>query len=181
MLRLAYGGEPPRLLPDEFLSVRSVHPDQKTYEMTNSWPEIDRFVEIFSPQLSRGERLRKHTAFVIGPAGGRARRAGSWFRGRIVQSVIHYVIGPLRRRVWTPWLTWCGDQLERVPERWRPPIRTRDRMQRPVPRRRRTKRVMDDRYWSLPGPPRSPIGLEPADVDDQPEHPPPWPRAATPS
>jgi glycosyltransferase involved in cell wall biosynthesis len=156
MLRLAYAGEMPALLPDDFLSTRSVHPQQKTYAMTNSWPEIDRFVEIFTPQLTRRERIRMRTAWALEPAA----RMRSWIRWRIVQYAIHYVFGPLKRRLVTPALTWCGDQLEHVPERWRPPIRTRDR----VPRARHAL----EEPSSQPGPPPSPIGLEPVDRDPGP-------------
>jgi glycosyltransferase involved in cell wall biosynthesis len=169
MLRLAYGDEPPELIPNEFLSTRSVHPEQKTYEMTNSWPEIDRFVGIFSPQLSRRERIRMHASVALEPAA----RARSWFRWRVVQSLIHYGIGPLKRRVVTPALTWCGDQLEHVPERWRPPIRTRDRMPRKA---EMANRPSPDHGGPSSHPP-SPVGLEPVARDTDREHPPPWPEA----
>ena len=66
--------------PDDFLAVRSVHPEQKTYEMTNSWPEIHRFVDIYSPRLIPGERLwygrpgdpRRHPCCVGAMAGDAA-------------------------------------------------------------------------------------------------------------
>jgi glycosyltransferase involved in cell wall biosynthesis len=106
MLRLAYGGEPPELIADEFLSVRSVHPEQKTFEMTNSWPEIDRFIGIFSPQLSRGERVRLRASMALRPVALHpATRARDWLRWRFWQSVIHYVFGPFKRAVVTPALT----------------------------------------------------------------------------
>jgi glycosyltransferase involved in cell wall biosynthesis len=156
MLRLAFAGEMPELLPDDFLSVRSVHPEQKTYEMTNSWPEIRRFVDLYWPKLSRRERLRVRL--------GRFSRAATpmaWVRWRLMQPVIHYVLGPLKRRFITPTLTWGGDMLEYVPERWRPPIRTRDRVakrlaMKPDPELRRS-------------PLMSPIGLEPVAIDPGPE------------
>jgi glycosyltransferase involved in cell wall biosynthesis len=157
MLRLAFAEELPELLPDDFLSVRSVHPEQKTYEMTNSWPEIHRFVEIYSPQLTPRERVRMRMSRFA-----RAATPVAWVRWRIMQPLIHYVLGPLKRRLVTPALTWGGDMLEYVPERWRPPIRTRDRLakQRPAegegdPPPRRSPRL-------------SPIGLEPVTNDPGP-------------
>src|SRR5262249_53609744 len=170
MLRLAYGGEPPELIPNDFLAVRSVHPEQKTFEMTNSWPEIDRFVGIFSPQLSRRERIRLRAAMGLRPvAVHSATRARDWVRWRFWQSVIHYVLGPLKHSVVTPALTWAGDQLERVPERWRPPIRTRDRMVG----KGIAPRAAGPGQPAPPAP--SPVGLEPIEHDPEPDHPPPWP------
>ena len=55
MLRLAFEGELPELLPDDFLAVRSVHPEQKTFEMTNSWPEIHQFRELYAIRLTPRE------------------------------------------------------------------------------------------------------------------------------
>jgi len=158
MLRLAFGEELPELLPENFLSVRSVHPEQKTYEMTNSWPEIHRFVELYSPQLTPRERIRMRTARL-----SRAATPVAWVRWRLMQPVIHYVLGPIKRRFITPALTWCGDLLEHVPERWRPRIRTRDR----VAKRRPTEGDPGARRSPL----LSPIGLEPVANDPGPELP----------
>jgi glycosyltransferase involved in cell wall biosynthesis len=156
MLRLAFAGEALELIPDEFLSVRSVHPEQKTYEMTNSWPEIDRFRQIFTPHLSERERIRMRVAWALEPA-ARVRRVG-WL-GWVY--LVHYVLGPVRRRLVTPILTWGGDLLEHAPERWRPPIRHRDR-----PRKERPRRASGppNRPLRLP----SPIGLEPVSRDPGP-------------
>ena len=154
MLRLAFAKELPELLPDEFLSVRSVHPEQKTFEMTNSWPEIHRFVEIFSPQLTARERLHMRRARVV-----RAATPMAWVRWRVMQPLIHYVLGPFKRRVITPTLTWGGDLLEHVPERWRPPIRTRDRLAL------QKEHPPEERHSAL----LSPIGLEPVTNDPGPE------------
>jgi glycosyltransferase involved in cell wall biosynthesis len=156
MLRLAYGEELPELLPDAFLAVRSVHPDQKTFDMTNSWPEIHRFVEIYAPQLSPRERIRMRISRV-----SRAATPVAWVRWRVMQPLIHYVLGPLKRRLITPALTWAGDMLEHIPERWRPPIRTRDR----VARRQRMEADPSARR----GPLLSPVGLEPVVNDPGPE------------
>jgi glycosyltransferase involved in cell wall biosynthesis len=116
MLRLAYGGEFPERLPDQVLSVRGVHPGQKTYDMTNSWPEIRRFKKIFRPRLTLRERIRLRLP---------ARPSLRWLRFRLLH----------------PLLRLGGDALEYVPERVRPPIRTRDRRprvrSRPAPKPRR--------------------------------------------
>jgi hypothetical protein len=163
MLSLAYAGEAPELRADEFLSVRSVHPEQMTYEMTNSRPEIDRFVEIFTPHLSRRERIRMRVAWALEPAARlpRLTRLG-WVY------LVHYVLGPISRRLVTPVLTWGGDLLEHVPERWRPPIRHRDCRRKSKPRPGSASR--DDQSLSRNGPlpPRSLIGLEPVSRDPGP-------------
>ncbi len=128
MLRLAFGDELPELLPDEFLAVRSVHAEQKTFEMTNSWPEIHRFRDIYATRLTSRELRLLRTSRVL-----RGATPVAWVRWRLMQPLIHYVLGPLKRGLVTPALTWAGDQLGRVPERWRPPIRTRDRLARKRP------------------------------------------------
>ena len=153
MLRLAYAGELPELLPDDFLSTRSVHPAQKTYEMTNSWPEIDRFVGIFRPLLTNGERVRLQIARPVETA---ARG-----RGRVLNPVLRWLVNPVRRWVVWPALKLGGDLLEYVPERIRPPIRTRDR-----------KRVPKAKA-AAPNYRPSPIGLELVEHDPGPEPAPP--------
>jgi hypothetical protein len=78
-----------------------------------------------------------------------------------MQPLIHYVLGPLKRRIVTPALTWAGDMLEHVPEQWRPPIRTRDRL---------AKRLhMEGNPSARRSPLLSPIGLEPVVNDPGPE------------
>jgi hypothetical protein len=83
-----------------------------------------------------------------------------------MQPLIHYVLGPFKRGVITPTLTWGGDLLEHVPERWRPPVRTRDRLasQRP------TEVDLNTRRSAL----LSPIGLESVTNDPGPDHVPQW-------
>ena len=162
MLRLAFEEELPELLPDVFLAVRSVHPDQKTYEMTNSWPEIHRFVDLYADRLTPRERRWLRIARIF--------RAGSpvaWVRWSLMQPLIHYGLGPFKRRVITPALTWAGDMLEHVPERWRPPIRTRDRLAR--------KRPSEGDPNARRSPLLSPIGLEPVVNDPGPEQTVEWP------
>lgn len=156
MLRLALAGELPELLPNDFLSVRSVHPDQKTYEMSHSWPEIHRFVDIHSPTLTPRERTSLAIARFF-----RAATPVAWVRWKVMQPLIHYVFGPFKRRVITPTLTWGGDLLGHIPERWRPPIRTRDR----VARRQLSEGDPDARR----SPGLSPIGLEPVVNDPGPQ------------
>ncbi len=156
MVRLAYGEELPKLLPDDFLAVRSVHPEQKTYEMSNSWPEIHRLVDIYAPQLSSRERAMLQIARI-----SRAATPVAWVRWRLMQPLIHYVLGPLKRRLITPALTLGGDMLERVPERWRPPIRTRDRVA--------SRQPMNEDPDARRAPLLSPIGLEPVSNDPGPE------------
>jgi glycosyltransferase involved in cell wall biosynthesis len=57
-LRLAYAGIRPELIADE-LSVRVVHAEAKSgADLTPFRAEAARFVEVFRPQLSRGERLK---------------------------------------------------------------------------------------------------------------------------
>ena len=173
MVRLVLGGEAPALLPEDFLSVRSVHPKQKTYVMTNSWPEIHRFVEIHRQKLSPREqlflRLSRFSRLGDPRAWVRWRWARwPWVRWRLIQPLIHYVLGPAKRQVITPTLTFGGDLLEYVPARWRPPIRTRDR----VAKIRSTERKPTARHSPL----LSPIGLESVANDPGPVLPNPWPR-----
>jgi len=157
MLRLAFAGELPELLPNDFLSVRSVHPEQKTYEMTHSWPEIHRFTDLYRGQLTRRERIHLRFARVF-----RAATPVAWVRWRVMQPLIHHVLGPIKRRLITPALTWAGDMLEHLPERWRPPIRTRDRLAKRLP-------AADDDPAARHGPLLSPIGLEPVVNDPGPD------------
>ena len=156
MVRLALADEVPELLPHDFLAVRSVHPDQKTYEMSHSWPEIHRFVGIHSPQLTRRERTLLAIARFF-----RAATPVAWVRWKVMQPLIHNGLGPFKRRVITPTLTRGGDMLGRIPDRWRPPIRTRDR----VARRQLTEG--DPNARRSPG--LSPIGLEPVINDPGPQ------------
>jgi glycosyltransferase involved in cell wall biosynthesis len=162
MLRLAFAGELPELLPEHFLAIRSVHPSQKTFDMSHSWPEIHRFRAIYGPQLTSRELTLLRTSQLF-----RAATPVGWIRWRLMQPLIHYVLGPFKRRVITPALTWCGDILERVPERWRPPIRTRDRLAKT----RRPEADPNGRRAPL----LSPIGLEPVVNDPGPDPAPEWP------
>jgi hypothetical protein len=75
-------------------------------------------------------------------------------------ALIHYVLGPLKRRLITPALTWAGDMLERISERLRPPIRTRDQVAK--------RRAMEADPSARRGPLLSPIGLEPVVNDPGP-------------
>ncbi|MDP9228962.1 MAG: glycosyltransferase [Actinomycetota bacterium] len=99
MVRLALGGEQPERLPEETLSVRSVHPAQKSADMDLWRPELRRFIKVLRPELTRAERLKLTLVQVI----NRLRAA----KKRTMQA--------------------AGDALELVPERIRPAIRHRDR------------------------------------------------------
>jgi glycosyltransferase involved in cell wall biosynthesis len=156
MLRLAFGDELPDLLPHDFLAVRAVHPEQKTFEMTNSWPEIHQFRELYATRLTPRELKLLRTSRLF-----RAATPVAWVRWRVMQSLIHYLLAPLKRRLITPALTWAGDMLEHIPERWRPPIRTRDR----VARNHSVGGGPNGRRAAL----LSPIGLEPVTNDPGPE------------
>jgi glycosyltransferase involved in cell wall biosynthesis len=164
MVRLALSGEEPELLTEDFLAVRSVHPDQKTYDMSHSWPEIHRFAEIHSEELTPRERRRLLLARIF-----RAGTPVAWVRWRLMQPLIHYVLGPFKRRVITPTLTWGGDLLGHIPDRWRPPIRTRDRVEK--------RRLTESDPTRRRGPWVSPIGLEPVVNDPGPALAPVWPDA----
>jgi glycosyltransferase involved in cell wall biosynthesis len=154
MLRLAYADELPELLTEDFLSTRSVHPEQKTFEMTNSWPEIDRFAQIFAPELTSGERVRMRAIRALGLSVHPNHRFARWF----VHPVLKWVVNPIRKWVIYPTMKLGGDLLGLIPDRWRPPIRHRDR-----PGRQR-------RSQAAPiGPPPSPIGLELVERDPGPE------------
>jgi hypothetical protein len=97
----------------------------------------------------------------------RAATPVAWVRWRVMQPLIHYVLGPLKRRLITPTLTWGGDQLERIPERWRPPIRTRDRLARH--HQQQQEQPMNGQPEARRAPLLSPIGLEPVTNDPGPE------------
>ena len=104
MVRLALAGEPPELLPGRVLAARYGHSAQKSRERRRSRAEIRRLGELHGEKLSERERRRLRW---LGPAvaGWRAVREGGI----------------------DPGLRLGGDALEHVPERWRPPIRGRDR------------------------------------------------------
>ena len=122
--------------------------------MTNSWPEIHRFRKIYASSLTPRERILMPLSRWANPM--------AWVRWRVMQPIIHYVLGPLKHRVITPIVTWGGDLLEYVPERWRPPIRTRDR----IAKRRPREMQGDPRARRSPF--VSPIGLEPVSNDPGP-------------
>lgn len=104
MLRLAYAGEIPLMLPGSVLATRSVHPEQKSADLSQWRPEIRRFPALFDRYLTPTERRR--LALVRLPVS-----AFNWVRDRVVY----------------PFLRLGGRVLGRVPKRVRPPIRTRDR------------------------------------------------------
>jgi glycosyltransferase involved in cell wall biosynthesis len=104
MLRLAYGGAMPELVP-QVLAARVEHPDQKSVDMTPFYTEIDSFERTFGPQLTDDERRRLRWVKVL--------RASGFF---FVREHLYY--RPLKLG---------GRLLDRLPSRARPPIRDRDR------------------------------------------------------
>ena len=160
MVRLAFAEELPELLPDDFLAVRSVHPEQKTYEMANSWPEIHRFVDIYSPAADpAGEDpdadLPHDESEGLGPLADHA--ADDPLRARPAEAPGDHADADLGAAT-------CSSTC---PERWRPPIRTRDRLAK--------RRPMEGHPDARRRPLLSPIGLEPVINDPGPEAAPQWP------
>ena len=117
MCRLALAGEKLVLVPGEALSVRGVHEEQKSSEPHKFKREIDTFPTRLGHGLTRWERVKLPLAVAL-------------HRNRLYRYA--HEVG--RRWIW-PWLfdhlvapvlRFGGDLLEHVPERVRPPIRTRD-------------------------------------------------------
>ena len=104
MVRLALAGEMPVLLRERVLATRVRHPAQKSGGRRRSRAEISRFGELFGSELN--PRERRWLAALRLPV-------GTWRAAREV------AIDPALRS--------GGRALERVPDRWRPPIRGRDR------------------------------------------------------
>jgi glycosyltransferase involved in cell wall biosynthesis len=104
MVRLAIAGELPALLPDDVLTTRLGHPEQKSRGFGRSRAEIRRFVEIFGPQLTEAERRR--LALLRWPV-------WAW--------------RALREVAVDPALRFAGRMFEHLPARLRPRIRGRDR------------------------------------------------------
>lgn len=100
MLRLAYAGEIPEVLPESVLSARVVHEAQKSANPRPFFKEIRSFKPLFRDQLTPRERRRL----------------------RAVSAAMR-----LRDDLLYPLLQLGGRALEHVPECVRPPIRDRDR------------------------------------------------------
>lgn len=104
MVRLALAEQPPAFLPDDVLATRSVHPEQKSANPRNWRAERRRMTSLYLHQLTEQERRRY--ALIRWPY-----EAYSWLSDWLVEPVLR--VG--------------GNALERLPERLRPPIRSRDR------------------------------------------------------
>ena len=104
MVRLVLAGEMPLLLPDDRLSARVFHPEAKSADLSRTWPDVARTVELHRGQLSGWERLCLRYMPLL--------ERVQWLSPR-------RLIGAL--------LKFGGDLLEHLPERIRPKIRTRDR------------------------------------------------------
>jgi glycosyltransferase involved in cell wall biosynthesis len=126
MCRLALAGEPLKLLPGEALSVRGVHEEQKSFDPVPFKNEIERYAQIFRRDLTRWERLKLDLVRALRRLG--FYRARDWLRvkGGLRSAIFNAAVVPI--------LGLGGDLLDRVPDRLRPPIRTRDR----PPRSRRS-------------------------------------------
>lgn len=134
MVRLALADEMPELVPEQALAVRLHHSEAKSADFSRWRPEIEYLVELYSPVLSRSERRRLPVVRMLGglppggalPADGGARLAGA--ARRLVGRALYFPSAC--RMAFSRALGHGGDLLEHVPERYRPPIRTRDRRAR---------------------------------------------------
>jgi glycosyltransferase involved in cell wall biosynthesis len=117
MVRLAMADEWPELLDCKPLGVRVHHSSAKSADFSRWRPEIAQIVRINKRALTAREKRRLPvTRLLIGPQTRMFARA-------------HGLI-PAAHRAFHRALGKVGDQLDNVPERWRPPIRTRDRRAR---------------------------------------------------
>jgi hypothetical protein len=85
-LRLAYAGVMPGLISEE-LAVRVVHPEAKSWDMRPFYAEMARYVDLFTPALTRRERFNLARTRALRPLGWYrfrtlARRAKSRLTGR---------------------------------------------------------------------------------------------------
>ncbi|HSD22926.1 MAG TPA: glycosyltransferase family 2 protein [Solirubrobacterales bacterium] len=121
MCRLALAGEKLVLVPGEALSVRGVHEEQKSSEPPKFRLEIETFPTRLGDRLTLWERLKLRVVLLL-------RRMHVYRyvedvgRGWPARWLMDHVVARLLRI--------GGDVLERVPERIRPPVRTRDRRRR---------------------------------------------------
>jgi len=122
MIRLAMKDEMPELLDPPAIAVRVHHSGAKSSDYSRWRPEISRIVEINSAVLSPSERRRLPVARLTAgtPAGSLLSRA----IGRLLW------LFPAAHRAFHRMLGRFGDLLDPIPDRWRPPIRTRDRRAR---------------------------------------------------
>lgn len=104
MVRLAIAGEEPELLPEDVLSARVEHPEQKSQRPLKWGPEFRRITALHRAGLAPQERRRLNLL-------------------RAPVALRHFV----RAAVVVPALRAGGRLLEALPDRIRPRIRSRDR------------------------------------------------------
>lgn len=109
MSRLVLEGEMPLLLPDEYLAARVLHSAAKSSDTSRWAPEYKLMRRVHRSRLTFPERIRLCRWEM---------QQRGWGR-RVVESVRFRLIHPLLRV--------GGHLLDRMPERIRPRIRTRDR------------------------------------------------------
>jgi hypothetical protein len=114
-----FGGEIPAVLPDEPLSVRIVHEQQKSASWAPFRKEIRRYERLFVDELNPDERRRLRLVQLL-------RAVGFYW----AQDTLRKIALALHHRLIRPMLAKGGDALEHVPARIRPPIRRRDRIAR---------------------------------------------------
>jgi glycosyltransferase involved in cell wall biosynthesis len=136
MVRLALADELPQFLNGDPLAVRVHHGDAKSADFSRWQPEIAQIVSIHSPSLSDRERRRLHLTRML--VWTPAAMESAHLLARIVARILW--LPPAAHRAFHRALSRVGDLLDLVPERWRPPIRTRDRRARAgSPERRRSR------------------------------------------
>jgi glycosyltransferase involved in cell wall biosynthesis len=140
MIRLAMAGELPALLDGDPLAVRVHHADAKSADFSRWTPEIEQIVRINSPALTEREQrmLRITRLLVWSPTRMASTHAVASIVARLIARILW--LPPAAHRAFHRGLSRLGDLLDYVPERWRPPIRTRDRRARAIERSPETRR-----------------------------------------
>jgi hypothetical protein len=122
MVRLALADENPAFLDGEPLAVRVHHSGAKSSDFKRWMPEIAQIVDLHAPVLTPRERRRIPITrlMVWSPAAD-----GAHFLTRVITRILW--LPPAAHRAFHRGLSRVGDLLDYLPERYRPPIRTRDR------------------------------------------------------
>jgi GT2 family glycosyltransferase len=153
MLRLALVDELPQFLNGDPLAVRVHHRDAKSADFRRWQPEIAQIVSIHSPSLTARERRRLPITrlLVWSPAATESAHLLARTSAHLLaRTPTHLLARTAARILWLPpaahrafhrALSRVGDLLDHVPERWRPPIRTRDRRARAESEDRRRSRA----------------------------------------
>jgi glycosyltransferase involved in cell wall biosynthesis len=132
MIRLAIAGEMPELINGAPLAVRVRHREAKSADFSRWKPEIEQIIRIYSPALTPRERRRLPATRMMFGAFSATTAATAALPIRLVTRVrvIFMRKRPAAQVVFHRGLSRIGDLLDHVPERWRPAIRTRDRLRR---------------------------------------------------